>query len=136
MGIVRDEPWFIIGDLNEITGNHEKVGGTLRHADSFLSFTHMIQNCGLLEFPSLGNILFWRGRRGGHVVKCRLDRALGNNEWHNLFPCSFVEYLGMIGSDHRPIVTTIDDKVLNFYRQFWFDNRWIGGIYIARLVGA
>ena len=23
-GLSRSEPWFIIGDLNEITGNHEK----------------------------------------------------------------------------------------------------------------
>ena len=22
-GLVRSEPWFVIGDLNEITGNHE-----------------------------------------------------------------------------------------------------------------
>lgn len=126
MGITRDDPWFIIGDLNEITGNHEKVGGPLRHSDTFISFNNMIQNCGLMEFPSRGNTLSWRGRRGGHVVRCRLDRALGNNEWHNLFPCSFVEYLAMIGSDHRPIVATIDDKVLKFRRQFRFDKRWIG----------
>ena len=26
-GLARSEPWFIIGDLNEITGNHEKDGG-------------------------------------------------------------------------------------------------------------
>lgn len=35
IGIVRDEPWFIIDDLNEITGNHEKEGGAVRHADTF-----------------------------------------------------------------------------------------------------
>ena len=27
IGINRVEPWFIIGDLNEIRGNHEKEGG-------------------------------------------------------------------------------------------------------------
>ena len=86
----------------------------------------MIENCGLLEFPSLGNILSWSGRSKKQVVKCRLDRALGNNEWHNLFSCSHVEYLGMIGSDHRPIVVSIDNKVLKFRRQFWFDKQWIG----------
>ena len=37
-------PWFIIGDLNEITGNHEKEGGTLRHPSSFLSFNNMIRD--------------------------------------------------------------------------------------------
>ena len=44
LGISRDEPWFIIGDLNEITGNHEKQGGALRHADTFIQFNNMIEN--------------------------------------------------------------------------------------------
>ena len=43
-GLARSEPWFIIGDLNEITGNHEKEGGTLRHPSSFLSFNNMIRD--------------------------------------------------------------------------------------------
>lgn len=29
-GLARSDPWFIIGDLNEITGNHEKEGGFIR----------------------------------------------------------------------------------------------------------
>lgn len=31
-GLARSDPWFIIGDLNEITGNHEKDGAALRSA--------------------------------------------------------------------------------------------------------
>ena len=34
----RSELWFIIGDLNEITGNHEKESGSLRSGDSFIPF--------------------------------------------------------------------------------------------------
>lgn len=86
----------------------------------------MISNCGLLEFPSKGNTLSWRGRRSGQVVKCRLDRALANNEWHDIFPCSHVEYLAMVGSDHRPIVAVIEDKIIKFQKQFRFVKRWIG----------
>ena len=126
IGIARLEPWFIIGDLNEIRGNHEKEGGNLRHPDTFVDFNNMIDNCGLMEFPSVGNTLSWSGRRHRQVVKCRLDRALGNNDWHNLFPYSFVEYLRMVGSDHRPIVATIDDKVIKFRKSFRFDKRWVG----------
>ena len=59
------------------------------------------------------------------MVKCRLDRALGNNKRHNLFPCSHVEYLEMIGLDHRPIVASIENKIFKFRRQFRFDKRWI-----------
>ena len=53
-GLSRSEPWFIIGDLNEITRNHEKEGGSLRSADSFIPFNNMIRNSVLLEFRVFG----------------------------------------------------------------------------------
>ena len=63
IGLSRSEPWFVIGDLNEITGHHEKDGGAVRSADSKMS---------------------WQGRRGkgtgAVMVRCRLDRALANEE--------------------------------------------------------
>ena len=59
-GLSRSEPWFIIGDQNEITGNHEKDGGSLRCTTSFIPFNNMIRNSGLLEFLARGNILSWQ----------------------------------------------------------------------------
>ena len=107
-GLSRSEPWFIIRDLNEIIGNHEKDGGALRSAASFIHFNNMIRNTGLLEFPAYGNKMSWKGRRGNGkgavMVICRLDRALANEEWHTLFPCSYTEYLRLVGSDHRPVI--------------------------------
>ncbi|KAF8116403.1 hypothetical protein N665_0018s0013 [Sinapis alba] len=76
-GLVRLEPWFIIGDFNEITGRKNKV-----------------------------------------MVRCRLDRALANEDWLALFPCSYTEYLGMVGSDHRPIMAFLEDKVSRRRGQF------------------
>ncbi|XP_048613115.1 uncharacterized protein LOC125587045 [Brassica napus] len=129
-GLARSEPWFVIGDLNEITGNHEKDGGAMRNPDSFVPFNTMIRNSGLLEFPARGNKLSWQGRRGKGVgavmVRCRLDRALANEEWHTLFPCSYTEYLRMVASDHRPVVAYLEDKVVRRKGQFKFDKRWIG----------
>lgn len=89
-GILRSDPWFIIEDLNDITGNHEKQGEKLRHASTFVPFNLMIQNCGLVEFSCLENTLSWRGIRSSQVVRCRLDRALANEEWHAIFTHSFV----------------------------------------------
>ena len=73
----------------------------------------------------------WQGRRGkgkGAVtIRCRLDRALANEEWHTLFPCSYTEYLRLVGSDHRPVVASLEDSVSRKKRgQFRFDKRWIG----------
>ncbi|XP_056848447.1 uncharacterized protein LOC130498828 [Raphanus sativus] len=72
----------------------------------------------------------WQGRRGkgkgAMTIRCRLDRALANEDWHTLFPVSFTEYLGMVGSDHRPVVAFLDDKIQRTKGQFRFDKRWIG----------
>ena len=45
------------------------------------------------------------------MVRCRLDRALANEEWHMHFPCSYTEYLKMVGSDHRPVVAFLEDNL-------------------------
>lgn len=86
----------------------------------------MIRNIGLLEFLARGNKMSWQGRRNKVMVKCRLDRALANEDWHTLFPCSYTEYLGLVGSDHRPIVASLDDKIQKRRGQFRFDKRWLG----------
>lgn len=114
-GLLRSVSWFIIGDLNEITGNHEKEGGALRCATSFIPFNNMIRNSGLLEFPARQNTMSWQGRRGKGkekvMIRCRLDRVLANKDWHTLLPCSYTEYLGIVGSDHRPLVAFLENKV-------------------------
>jgi len=91
----------------------------------------MIRDTGLLEFPARGNQMSWQGRRKQGkkkkvMVRCRLDRALANEDWHTLFPCSYTEYLRMVGSDHRPVVAYLDNKVTRRRGQFCFDKRWIG----------
>lgn len=70
----------------------------------------------------------WSGRRARQTVRCSLDRASGNEEWHTLFLSSYVEYLGMVGSDHRPIVTNLVEKQIKRRRQFHFDKRCIGEV--------
>ena len=129
-GLARSEPWFVLGDLNEITGSHEKDGGSLRNADSFIPYNNMIRNSGLLEFPARGSKMSWQGRRekgkGAVMVRCHLDRALANEEYHTLFSCSYTEYLKMVASDHRPVVAYLEDKASRRKGQFRFDKRWIG----------
>ncbi|XP_019096517.1 PREDICTED: uncharacterized protein LOC104768075 [Camelina sativa] len=123
----RSTPWFLVGDFNELTGNHEKRGGgELHHPFSFLSFNGMIRDCGFLEFPFIGDCLSWRGWRDKKPIRCRLARALGNEDWHDLFPDTVTEYLPMIASDHKPLVVNIGAKRPRGKRSFMFDRCWIG----------
>ncbi|XP_010424607.1 PREDICTED: uncharacterized protein LOC104709741 [Camelina sativa] len=86
----------------------------------------MIRDCGFLEFPFIGDCLSWRGWRDKKPIRCRLDRALGNEDWHDLFPDTVTEYLPMIASDHKPIVVNIGAKRSRGKRSYMFDCRWIG----------
>ncbi|KAG7535395.1 Endonuclease/exonuclease/phosphatase superfamily [Arabidopsis thaliana x Arabidopsis arenosa] len=126
IGVVREGPWFLIGDFNELTGHHEKQGGKKRSENSFLPFRTMIHNCGLIDFPFKGNSFSWVGRRRNGLIKCRLDRALGNEDWHTIFSHTNVEYLRLWGSDHRPILANILSKKKKLSRRFQFDKRWLG----------
>lgn len=62
IGVTRSEPWFIIGDFNEITGNLEKHGGKKRSEATFLPFSGMINACGFIDFPFSGNQFSWIGQ--------------------------------------------------------------------------
>lgn len=71
-------PWLMIRDFNELTGNHKKKGGNMWAAISIVPLNHMIRNCGMLEFLCYGNQSSWRVRRNNQMIRCRLDRTLGN----------------------------------------------------------
>lgn len=85
IGIYRSNPWFRIEDFNELIGNQEKQGEVLSHLSSPIPFNLMIMNYGILEFPCFCDKMTWRGRRNKKVVRCRLDRALANEDWHSVF---------------------------------------------------
>lgn len=86
----------------------------------------MLAGCGMIEFPSKGNTFSWSGRTRAGRVQCRLDRAVGNEDWHNLFSHTFVEYLLRWGSDHRPILGRFLTRDKQGRRNFRFNHNWFG----------
>lgn len=100
IGSGRDGAWCMVGDLNEMLNNLEKLGGPARSEFSFYPFRNMLRDCGLTEIPSCGNRFSWGGTRTNEWIQCCLDRALGNADWFNLFPRAQSEYLERLGSDH------------------------------------
>lgn len=86
----------------------------------------MLAHCGMIEFPFKGNSLSWVGNRVSGKVQCRLDRAVGNEDWHHYFSHMNVEYLRLWGSDHRPILTRFLSVKKLGNKAFKFDKRWIG----------
>lgn len=131
---MKDGPWFVIGDFNEINDHSEKEGGRRRYDSSFLTFKQMISDCGMLEFPCLGNNLSWVGKRNQTTLRCRLDCVLRNANWHEKFAHSLFKYLRLWGSDHRPILASILSKPFKAKKKFKFDKGWLDGEEIRQVI--
>ena len=125
----------MIGDFNEITDHSEKKGGRRRSNSSFLPFKQMLSDCGMLEFSFTGNMLSWVGKRsGGTTVRCRLDIAVGNEDWHEKFPHSAVRYLRLWGSDHRTVLADILTKPVRRKKKFKFHKRWLDNEELRQVI--
>ena len=95
----------------------------------------MLSDCGMLEFPFTGNMLSWVGKRAGRTtVRCRIDRAVGNEDWHEKFPHSAVKYMRLWGSDHRPILADILTKPTRISKTFKFDKRWLDNEELRQVI--
>lgn len=90
-----------------------------------MDFNNIIRNCGLLKFSALENMISLQRRRYNKMVRCRLNKALANEDWHTLFPCSLTENWDQQDVNHIPIIATIEDKVTRRRETFRFEKKWI-----------
>ena len=95
----------------------------MRLESSFTAFRSFLASCDLFDLKHSGNFLSWRGKRHSHLVHCRLDRAMANSTWMDLFPNGRSQYLHFEGSDHIPILSTFDNKRKKPQRLFRYDRR-------------
>lgn len=112
-----------MGDFNDLLDNSEKVGGPPRWEGSFLAFRNFVSMNGMWDLQFSGNSLSWRGTRYTHFIQSRLDRAMANIDWMELFPAARSEYLRFEGSDHRPLLTQFDQHLKEKKGLFRYDRR-------------
>lgn len=56
---VRSDPWFLIGDFNEILDNSKKSRGRDRAESSFSGFRTFLSSCDLFDLRHSENFLSW-----------------------------------------------------------------------------
>lgn len=134
LGKDRNEAWLVTGDFNDLLDNEEKLGGLTRWEGSFVVFWSFITQSGLWDLQHTGNHLSWRGTRYNHFIQSRLDRAVANCSWSELFPTSYCEYLSFEGSDHRPLLTYLDNNPRKRKNLFRYDRRLTSKPEIKELV--
>ena len=119
----REAPWFITGDFNDLTSNSEKTGGAERSEGSFTDLRTFLSEGDLYDLQHSGDPLSWRGKRGDDIVRCRLDRAVANSLWAEIFPTARTQYMAYEGSDHKPIVSFFEPEKKKRRGLFRYDRR-------------
>lgn len=104
----NEEPWFLIGDFNDIINNQEKTGGRERSEGSLADFRTFLAECDLYDLPIL--VIIYHGGEYEVMMLCGADwtELWQTASGFDLFHSGSVEYLKYEGSDHRPIVACFD----------------------------
>ena len=104
-----DLPWFAVGDFNEALWQHEHMSACRRPENQMVAFRDTLLVCELKDLGFQGiPFTYDNGRRGNANVKVRLDRALADDRWRDIFTDASVVHLVTPCSDHCPILVKLD----------------------------
>ncbi|KAG5549991.1 hypothetical protein RHGRI_015079 [Rhododendron griersonianum] len=95
-------PWLCVGDFNEL-----------------------MSDCKLLDLEFKGQSYTWSNNQGGSSnIRERLDRAVANVEWRDLFPYAQVFHDVILGSDHAPLIVKVCIPLKKVPYRFKFESMW------------
>lgn len=124
--------WLIGGDFNEILYAHEKKGGNPSDFLSMKAFRDSLDCFSLTEVRPRGYLFTWCNGRTEGFIEERLDRAVGNPEWHDIFRDATSETIVRDSLDHYPICISLGQlqtpstqSSLGRKKIFRFEAKWL-----------
>ncbi|CAM8915895.1 unnamed protein product [Rhodiola kirilowii] len=119
-------PWCVVGDFNEVLRESECSNFPPYRKSSMDQFKRVLCDCDLFDLGYKGNKFTYSNRRQGPAeVKCRLDRALADSNWRNLFMSASVQHLVTYHSDHCPILLRWCGAQMRRDKLFRFEAMWM-----------
>ena len=102
------EPWLLIGDFNEAMSGYEHFSACQRPERQMAAFRDVLADCGSVDLGFVGlPYTYDNGRDGNANVKVRLDRAVAETRWRDLFNDATLHHLVSSRSDHCPLLLEI-----------------------------
>lgn len=120
-------PWVCVGDYNDLLWERDKRGRVDHPPHLFRGFRDVVDECGLIDVALSGHQFTWSRERGTpNFIEQRLDRAMGNTLWHNMFPSAWLLNLVAPVSDHNPILLDMTPSIpVIKKKRFRFENKWL-----------
>ncbi|KAK6160648.1 hypothetical protein DH2020_004029 [Rehmannia glutinosa] len=101
---LKDLPWLMGGDFNELCHQNEKKGGRPRSEVQMDEFRTTVDACELREIYGEGDFFTWVNMRNGEdAIWEKLDSYLSNLSWRLLYPAAISENLEFYSSNHRAL---------------------------------
>jgi hypothetical protein len=102
---LTDLPWCVLGDFNEAMWAFEHFSATPRPESQMRNFREALEVCELIDLGFSGLAYTYDNKRSGSAnVQVRLDRAVADNSWRNLFAEARVVHKVTPCSDHYAII--------------------------------
>jgi exonuclease III len=109
-------PWLCVGDFNEITEQSEKSRALLHKEIQMTQFREVLEHCHFSDLGFIGSKYTWTNcQQDGSFKKERLDRAVVNMGWIQLYKKVEVHMLAARTSDHKPLMVSFT----NVERELW-----------------
>uniref|UniRef100_A0A803Q3C3 Reverse transcriptase domain-containing protein n=1 Tax=Cannabis sativa TaxID=3483 RepID=A0A803Q3C3_CANSA len=119
-----DEPWLLMGDFNEILNANERIGKRAHNVPS-QRFQDSMEKCRMVDLKSSGSFFTWNNKQKPEErIFSKIDRAMVNMQWLNVFPCSEAVFLPEMIFDHTPILVSIYEDKNYGKKPFRYYNMW------------
>ncbi|KAI3844889.1 hypothetical protein MKX03_008320, partial [Papaver bracteatum] len=119
--------WMIIGDLNITINAQEKTSSAISAQSSIKKrIKEWLLQTDLLDITFLGHPYTWSNHiQATHMVQSKLDRAMANSKWHEIFQSAKVHSLTAFGLYHSPILLHTNPVERDFKKPFRVYENWI-----------
>ncbi|XP_058775885.1 uncharacterized protein LOC131650179 [Vicia villosa] len=95
-----DGPWMCMGDFNNVVCAMDRIGGRSVQENEYIELTDMMKDADLHEKESQGDHFTWSKKHSLGTIYTRIDRVIGNMDWHQKF-VNYILYIMELGvSDH------------------------------------
>jgi hypothetical protein len=103
--------WLVLGDFNEELWQYAHFSSSLRSESQMVAFSDCVQVCELTDLGFSGHPFTFDNKMArNRNVRVRLDRAMADNSWRDIFSDSSVVHLVSPCSDHFPVLVSLEKE--------------------------